>query len=160
MLCSVFSSILTLWLVLTPMAQSATPPPVVLQVSWTRYGFDKPITIKSPRDNPKAKAASDDLDRIAKRLDCLRTVTPHVIWRHLVWQDGRIQVHAAADSAIMANVAMMAARDLFPGWRTAGSGMSQMRTPTAYGWRVKMLLAKPVKRPKKHTGAGSIKKGP
>ena len=81
---------------------------------------------------------------MADRLDALRTIQRHVVWRSIEWRDGRVVVEARADSAIFANLALLAVRGLFPGASTAGSGVQQRRAPPGevYGWRAVVKLVK------------------
>mgnify|MGYP004351175889 CR=1 FL=1 len=107
----------TCFLLATP-----TPPTAqAAQVEWRRANIGHATVVTSPAVNPHARQASEELQRIADRLDALRTIVPHVIWRRLTWTPRIIQVEAYGDAAIMANVAILALRDLLPGWRSAGS---------------------------------------
>lgn len=127
-------------------AWGAAPDPGT-GLKWQRRGIDEAITVTATRSGARLSQAQADVGAIADRLDALRTVTRHVIWRSIEWTDGRVVVEARADSAVFANVALLAVRALFPGCTTAGSGVQQRRAPPGeiYGWRavIKVLLAPP-----------------
>ena len=109
-------------------------------LEWVRTALRGDVTITA-RPGARINEAEGEIQKLAARLDCLRTFDQHVVWLKLSWRDGRIEVEARADSAIYGNVAMLAARDLFPGRGTAGSGVQQLhRVAGRYRWRVRILM--------------------
>jgi hypothetical protein len=114
---------------------------------WSRAGLGAPVTVVGSAAGPRLREATDSLQAVADRLDALRTVTPHVVWQRLQWFDGRVRVDAVAESGLYANVALLAARRLFAGYTTAGSGIQQLSgRGLPYGWRVRVQAA-PVSAP-------------
>ena len=133
-----FSAILMVALFSPQAAQSSET-----RVSWERQMAGAPIKVTAGRDGTDLARAQADLERLAVWLDALRTTTQHVVWQSLVWHDGRMEVHALADSGIYGNVVMLLVRKLYPGRGSVGSGVRQRRRPgpNGYGWMVKVLLA-------------------
>lgn len=125
------------------LSTTPVPSPSPGAVEWRRASPSGPVTITSPADNPRAREASEQLQRVSDRLDALRTFLPHVQWRKLTWTPRVIKIRAYADSAIFANVALLAVRDLLKGWKSGGSGVQQMRAATDYNWRVRGLFSRP-----------------
>ena len=78
---------------------------------------------------------------VAARLDALRTVRRHVLWRSIRWEEGRLEVEARAEDAVHGNVAVLAVRALFgKDVSTAGSGVQVLpRAQGPYGWHIKIL---------------------
>jgi len=125
------------------------PPSYDTRVDWRRDGTGR-IEVTGSRKGRRLQEATDELQAVADRLDCLRTHDRHVRWSRLTWVDGRIEGLAVADSALYGNVALLAVRDLLPGRATAGSGIQQIRGRTEKAFfRVRMLIGPKRTKPKK-----------
>ena len=113
------------------------------RLSWERQGQGAPIKVTASRDGTQLDKAQAEIERLALWLDAVRTVRPHVVWQSLIWDKGRVEVHALADSGVYGNLATLLVRRLYPGRSTVGSGVRQRRRPgpNGYGWVVKVLLA-------------------
>ena len=135
-------ALLTSLLLAAPTAPTSPP----LKVEWRRAHVGQAVTVTSPATNPHARRASEALQRVSDRLDALRTLVPHVVWRKISWTPRVIQVDAYADSGVMGSAAMLAVRDLLPGWGSAGSGVQQVRAMGPYTWRIRGLFSRPSKR--------------
>jgi hypothetical protein len=110
---------------------------------WSR-GAGGVIEVTGNSHGTRLPEGHDELQRIAERLDALRTTEPHVRWQKMVWVDGRIAVDAHAVSATYANLTMLAVRDLWPDRRSAGSGMRQLRGAKGpMKWHVQVRLTPP-----------------
>lgn len=118
-------------------------------LTWSRGSYGGSLTIDATRGGPRFEEAKREVRAIARRLDALRTLEPHVVWTRIQWEDGRIEVDARAASALYANVAMLAVRRfLGDDYGSAGSGVRprEVDDEDRYGWSVR-LRAGPTKRP-------------
>lgn len=146
---------LTLLSTAPPPDAGPSAAPVETRLSWLR-GPEGTIKVDANTSGPRLAEAQRELQALASRMDALRTTEAHVVWRSLVWHDGRLMMRADAQTSVYGSVALMACRDLFPGRRTAGSGVQQVTGASTaknpFPWLVKLVMAAP-RTPKPATDA-------
>ncbi len=116
----------------------------VTRLVWARAGQGAAVQVTGTSEGTRHPQAHGEVQAVADRLEALRTVRPHVVWKRIVWEDGRVEVEAEAEDGVHGAVALMAVRGLYPGRRTAGSGVQQVRAPVGQEvWRVVVRIGPP-----------------
>ncbi|MGM0575666.1 MAG: hypothetical protein ACQEXJ_08050 [Myxococcota bacterium] len=111
---------------------------------WERAGYGEPVRVTARKAGPDLERAQEEVQAIADRLDALRTIRPHVVWRRIAWEDDTVRVLALAESALYANLAMAALRPLYPDRSTAGSGARPIEGAGGrLKWQAKILVHAP-----------------
>lgn len=124
-----------------PVAPAAPAgPETVLHWERTREGA---VAVSARTSGPELARAQVEVQALADRLDAIRMVDQHVVWRSIKWDDGRVRVDGYADTATYANVALMAGRRLFGAQSSRGSHIQQLRRRTDAGmqWRLRIQLS-------------------
>ena len=128
---------------------AATEKAPATELIWSRSGPGDTVRVEARHPGPALGAAQATLQRTSDHLDALRTVEPHVVWTRMEWRARHVRVEGRAVSSLYAGVAMKLLRSLFPGYRTAGSGVQQLHNVPAGGWswRLRALLSPPTPTP-------------